>query len=64
VPLKRVDQLKPGDRIRMKIGHATITETHPLPDNCTQITFSYGTIGVADNDLTVDVLGDDQWGWN
>jgi hypothetical protein len=62
--LKRVDQLKPGDKIRMKIGHATITETQPLPEERTQITFSYGTIGVADNYLTVDVLGDDQWGWN
>ena len=63
MPLKRVQDLKPGDRIRMTIGHATITDTRPLNDDRTQLTFLYGTTGVADNDLTVDVLPDDEWGW-
>ncbi|OBJ52262.1 hypothetical protein [Mycobacterium asiaticum] len=63
MPLKRVDQLKPGDRIRMSIGHATLMEVKPLDDGQTQLTFLYGTVGVADNDLTVDVLEDDDWGW-
>jgi hypothetical protein len=47
----------------MTIGHATITETQPLDDDRTQLTFLYGTMGVADNDVTVDVLPDDEWGW-
>ncbi|OBI16162.1 hypothetical protein AWB92_05845 [Mycobacterium sp. IEC1808] len=63
VALRRVDELKPGDRIRMRIGHATIVATEPLDDDRTLITFLYGTQGAADNDLTVDVLDDDEWGW-
>lgn len=63
VPLKRVDELKPGDKIRMKIGHATVVATEPLDDDRTLLTFSYGTKGAADNALTVDVLEDDEWGW-
>ncbi|MDT5139063.1 MAG: hypothetical protein QOD58_3325 [Mycobacterium sp.] len=39
MPLKRVQELKPGDRIRMTIGHATITDTQPLNDDRTQLTF-------------------------
>jgi hypothetical protein len=63
VPLKRVDELKPGDKIRMKIGHATVVATESLDDDRTLLTFAYGTTGAADNDLTVDVLDDDEWGW-
>ncbi|MCV7242003.1 hypothetical protein H7J83_04465 [Mycobacterium mantenii] len=63
VTLKRVDELKPGDRIRMKIGHATVVATEPLEDDRTLLTFTYGTKGAADNALTVDVLDDDEWGW-
>ena len=63
MPLKRVQDLKPGDRIRMTIGHATITDTQPLNNDRTQLTFLYGTTGPADNDLTVDVLPDNEWGW-
>lgn len=63
MPLKRVDELKPGDKIRMKIGHATVVATEPLDDNRTLLTFYYGTQAPADNDLTVDVLDDDEWGW-
>jgi hypothetical protein len=63
VPLKRVDELKPGDKIRMKIGHATVVATESLDDDRTLLTFAYGTKGAADNDLTVDVLDDDEWGW-
>jgi hypothetical protein len=63
VSLKRVDELKPGDRIRMKIGHATVVATEPLDDDQTLLTFTYGTKAPADNDLTVDVLADDDWGW-
>jgi hypothetical protein len=63
VALRRVDELKPGDRIRMKIGHATVVATEPLDDDRTLITFLYGTKGPADNDLTVDVLDDNEWGW-
>lgn len=63
VPLKRVDELKPGDRIRMKIGHATVVATEPLDDDQTLLTFLYGTKRPADNSVTVDVLDDDEWGW-
>ncbi len=63
VPLKRIDELKPGDRIRMKIGHATVREVEPLADDRTMLTFAYGTKGPADNNVTVDVLDDDEWGW-
>ncbi|OBL12963.1 hypothetical protein A5646_08780 [Mycobacterium sp. 1245499.0] len=63
VTLKRVDELKPGDRIRMKVGHATVVATEPLDDDRTLLTFTYGTKGPADNALTVDVLDDDEWGW-
>ena len=63
MPPKRVQDLKVGDRIRMTIGHATITDTQPLDDDRTQLTFLYGTTGVADNEVTVDVLPDDEWGW-
>ncbi|CQD21884.1 hypothetical protein BN000_05393 [Mycobacterium europaeum] len=63
VPLKRVDELKPGDKIRMKIGHATVAATEPLDDERTMLTFFYGTKHAADNALTVDVLDDDEWGW-
>ncbi|OCB20868.1 hypothetical protein A5674_04440 [Mycobacterium malmoense] len=63
VPLKRVDELVPGDKIRMKIGHATVVATEPLDDGCTLLTFAYGTKAPADNDLTVDVLDPDEWGW-
>lgn len=63
VPLKRVDELLPGDKIRMKIGHATVVATEPLDDGRTLLTFAYGTKAPADNDLTVDVLDPDEWGW-
>jgi len=63
VPLKRVDELKPGDRIRMSIGHATVVKTEPLDEDRTLLTFLYGTEGPADNGLTVDVLDDDDWAW-
>ncbi|WP_076062149.1 hypothetical protein [Mycobacterium sp. IS-1264] len=63
MPLKRVDELQPGDRIRMKIGHATVIAVASLDDDRTLLTFAYGTKGAADNDLTVDVLDDDEWGW-
>ena len=63
VPFKRVDELKPGDKIRMKVGHATVIAAEPLEDGRTLLTFAYGTRGAADNDLTVDVLDDDEWGW-
>jgi hypothetical protein len=62
VPLKRVDELRPGDRIRMKIGRATVVAVEALADDRTLITFAYGTKGAADNDLTVDVLAEDEWG--
>lgn len=63
MPLKRVDELKPGDRIRMKIGYATVVTTQPLEEDRTLITFLYGTAGPADNALTVDVLDEDEWSW-
>jgi hypothetical protein len=63
VTLKRVDELKPGDMIRMKIGHATVIATEPLEGERTLLTFAYGTQGPADNDLTVDVLDEGEWGW-
>lgn len=63
VTLKRVDELKPGDRIRMKVGHATVVATESLDDDRTLLTTTYGTKGPADNALTVDVLDDDEWGW-
>ncbi|BBZ74609.1 hypothetical protein [Mycobacterium paraseoulense] len=63
MPLKRVDELKPGDKIRMKIGHATVVATEPIDDDRTMLTFYYGTKAPADNALTVDVLDDDEWGW-
>ena len=47
----------------MKIGHATVIGTEPLDEERTLITFAYGTKGPADNHLTVDVLDDDEWGW-
>lgn len=47
----------------MKIGHATVVATEPLEDERTLLTFLYGTKGTADNDVTVDVLADDEWGW-
>jgi hypothetical protein len=47
----------------MKIGHATVTDVEPLEDDRTLLTFLYGTKGAADNDLTVDVLDYDEWGW-
>ena len=47
----------------MKIGHATVVKVESLDDDRTLLTFSYGTTGAADNDLTVDVLDDDEWGW-
>ncbi|SOX53312.1 hypothetical protein MAAFP003_1982 [Mycobacterium ahvazicum] len=46
----------------MKIGRATVVAVEALPDERTLITFAYGTRGAADNDLTVDVLDDDEWG--
>lgn len=55
--------MKPGDKIRMKIGHATVVATEPLDDERTMLTFFYGTKHAADNALTVDVLDDDEWGW-
>ncbi|KLO39960.1 hypothetical protein ABW17_18560 [Mycobacterium nebraskense] len=63
VPLKRVDELEPGDKIRMRIGHATVVATEPLDDGRTLLIFAYGTKAPADNDLTVDVLNPDEWGW-
>jgi hypothetical protein len=60
--LKRADELKPGDRIRMRVGYATVTKTEPLGDDRTLLTFTYGTKGPADNDLTVDVLDPDDPG--
>jgi hypothetical protein len=62
MPLKRVDQLAPGDRVRMTIGHATITKVEPLPDERTLLTFLYGAVQPANNHLTVDVLAGDEWG--
>lgn len=47
----------------MKIGHATVVATESLDDDRTLLSFAYGTKGAADNDLTVDVLDDDEWGW-
>ena len=47
----------------MKIGHATVVATESLDDDRTLLTFAYGTKVTADNDLTVDVLDDDEWGW-
>lgn len=47
----------------MKIGHATVVAAEPLDGNRTLLTFLYGTKGPADNDVTVDVLDDDEWGW-
>jgi hypothetical protein len=47
----------------MKIGHATVIDVESLDDDRTLLTFAYGTKGAADNDLTVDVLDDDEWGW-
>ncbi|MDT5145737.1 MAG: hypothetical protein QOC58_382, partial [Mycobacterium sp.] len=32
MPLKRVDELKPGDRIRMTLGHATVVKVESLDD--------------------------------
>lgn len=61
--LKRIDELKPGDRIRMTIGHATVVDVEPLNADRTLLTFAYGTRRPADNDVTVDVLEDDEWGW-
>ena len=61
VPLKRVDELKPGDRIRMKIGHATVVGTEPLDEDRTLLSFAYGTKGPAENHVTVDVLDDDEF---
>ena len=61
VPLKRVDELKPGDRIRMKIGHATVVGTQPLDEDRTLLSFAYGTKGPAENHVTVDVLDDDEF---
>ncbi|OBH08932.1 hypothetical protein [Mycobacterium sp. E1747] len=63
MPLKRVDELEPGDRIRMRVGHATVVATEPLEDDQTLLTFLYGTKRRADNAVTVDVLDDDEWGW-
>lgn len=63
VTLKRIDELKAGDRIRMTIGHATVVETEPLGEDRTLLTFLYGTQRPADNWVTVDVLEDDEWGW-
>ena len=47
----------------MKVGHATVIAAELLEDGRTLLTFAYGTKGAADNDLTVDVLDDDEWGW-
>jgi hypothetical protein len=47
----------------MRIGHATVVETEPLGDGRTLLTFLYGAKRPADNDVTVDVLDDDEWGW-
>lgn len=47
----------------MKIGHAVVVATESLDDNRTELTFYYGTKAAADNDLTVDVLNPDEWGW-
>lgn len=47
----------------MKIGHATVVATESLDDGRTLLTFMYGTNAAADNDLTVDVLNPDEWGW-
>jgi hypothetical protein len=60
--LKRVDELRPGDRIRMTIGFATVVATEVLDEGRTLFTFRHGTKGAADNDLTVDVLSDDDSG--
>lgn len=61
--LKRIDELKPGDRIRMTIGHATVVDVEPLDRDRTMLTFRYGTRRPADNDVTVDVLEAEEWGW-
>lgn len=47
----------------MTIGHATVVETEPLDRDRTMLTFRYGTRRPADNDVTVDVLEDDEWVW-
>ena len=47
----------------MSVGHATVTETEPIEDDQTRLTFLYGAVINADNDVTVDVLRDDEWGW-
>jgi len=47
----------------MRIGHATVVETEPLDDGRTLLTFLYGAKRPADNDVTVDVLDEDEWGW-
>lgn len=47
----------------MTIGHATVVEIEPLEGDRTMLTFLYGTQRPADNDVTVDVLEDDEWGW-
>ncbi len=47
----------------MTIGHATVVEIEPLEGDRTMLTFLYGTRRPADNDVTVDVLEDDEWGW-
>ncbi|MBI2695983.1 hypothetical protein [Mycobacterium nebraskense] len=47
----------------MRIGHATVVATEPLDDGRTLLIFAYGTKAPADNDLTVDVLNPDEWGW-
>jgi hypothetical protein len=62
MPLKRADELKPGDRIRMRIGYAIVREVEPLEDDRTRLTFNYGTKGIADNHVTVDVLDPDDPG--
>ncbi|MDP7728945.1 MULTISPECIES: hypothetical protein [Mycobacterium] len=47
----------------MTIGHATVVEVEPLDRDRTMLTFRYGTRRPADNDVTVDVLEDEEWGW-
>lgn len=47
----------------MKVGHATVVGIEPLDDERSMLSFAYGTKGTVDNDLTVDVLDDDEWGW-
>jgi hypothetical protein len=46
----------------MKYGHATVVSSEPIGNDRTRLSFLYGAVQCADNALTVDVLGDDEWG--